>query len=67
MPHQIKDTITIPYVQRFMSIAWDLAAQVSHNPTRVPFGTEEDSAVVAVDPGNVKSLARKEHGNFGTD
>jgi hypothetical protein len=65
--HYAKHSLAIAYVYGFMPVAGDFTAKTLQNPTCIAFRAKEYSAVIAIDPGHVKSLASEEDRHLGTD
>ena len=59
--------IAVADVQRSMSIAGDFAPQAIQHPTSIALRSEKDRAMIAVNSVDLKTVAREEARNLGTN
>ena len=59
--------VPVADIERGMAVAGHLAPQSFEDPTGIAFGTEEDSAMIAVDAGHAEALTGEEDGDLRAD
>src|ERR1035437_2280021 len=65
--HQGQHSLPVADIERGMPVVRHLTAQAFQDPTGIAFGTEKDSAMIAVDAGYAEALTGEEEGDFRAD